>query len=324
MSPVHRVSATAALLVAVLIAPPPPAGAAVIQRVFGANQSEIGWASPGGGVHVYLAGTGIGSAFAPPEVFLGINADAVCHVQPFTSTRNRLHCIVSPEGLPPPDPQYDPAGRFVSHPLRILKGGKLAMCWHTGGINHACFLRFDLAGNPRLHQLLTPVVQSAGLLRMRGRGIDGGQIGAPGMIATLYRGNGQLVVGACGEKDCAPSNFGMETIGCFSRVDGSGDAVRDQNHVPATAFSNETHFGCKLDALAGGTNDLEAPAIRIQPVIADVLAALRAADGVRFARMSGSGATCFAIFRSHAEAVRAADAVSGQHPDWWVEASILS
>ncbi len=79
-----------------------------------------------------------------------------------------------------------------------------------------------------------------------------------------------------------------------------------------------------LDALAGGTNDLEAPAIRIQPVIADVLAALRAADGVRFARMSGSGATCFAIFRSHEEAVRAADAVSGQHPDWWVEASILS
>jgi len=62
-----------------------------------------------------------------------------------------------------------------------------------------------------------------------------------------------------------------------------------------------------LDALAGGTNDLEAPAIRVQPVIQVVLSALRAADGVRLARMSGSGATCFAIFSSDAEAKRAAD-----------------
>jgi 4-diphosphocytidyl-2-C-methyl-D-erythritol kinase len=79
-----------------------------------------------------------------------------------------------------------------------------------------------------------------------------------------------------------------------------------------------------LDVLAGGTNDLEAPAIRIQPVIADVLSALRAADGVRLARMSGSGATCFAIFGSDAEAKAAADAVRKAHPAWWVEASVLS
>ena len=35
-----------------------------------------------------------GSAFSPPSVFIGINADAECVVQPFTSTRNRLHCIM--------------------------------------------------------------------------------------------------------------------------------------------------------------------------------------------------------------------------------------
>jgi len=55
-----------------------------------------------------------------------------------------------------------------------------------------------------------------------------------------------------------------------------------------------------------------------------VLAALRATGGVRFARMSGSGATCFAIFSSHADAVQAAETIRAQHPDWWVEASILS
>lgn len=79
-----------------------------------------------------------------------------------------------------------------------------------------------------------------------------------------------------------------------------------------------------IDAVAGGTNDLEAPAIRVQPVIADVLAALRATSGVRLARMSGSGATCFAIFSSDSEARAAAAAIAAGHPTWWVEASVLS
>jgi len=79
-----------------------------------------------------------------------------------------------------------------------------------------------------------------------------------------------------------------------------------------------------LDALAGGINDLEAPAIRIQPVIKDVLSALHAVQGVRLARMSGSGATCFAIFSSDAEAQRAATVIRDGHPNWWVEASVLS
>lgn len=43
-------------------------------------------------------------------------------------------------------------------------------------------------------------------------------------------------------------------------------------------------------------NDLEGPAIVQQPVIADVLTWLRTLPGVRLARMSGSGATCFALF----------------------------
>lgn len=79
-----------------------------------------------------------------------------------------------------------------------------------------------------------------------------------------------------------------------------------------------------LDAIAGGTNDLEAPAIRIQPVIKDVLSALRAAEGVRLARMSGSGATCFAIFSNDADAQQAAGVIRAGHPNWWVEASVLS
>ena len=63
--------------------------------------------------------------------------------------------------------------------------------------------------------------------------------------------------------------------------------------------------------LAGWGNDLEAPAIALCPPIAQVLTALRAQPGCRLARMSGSGATCFALFDAPAEAEAAAWALSG-------------
>jgi 4-diphosphocytidyl-2-C-methyl-D-erythritol kinase len=77
-----------------------------------------------------------------------------------------------------------------------------------------------------------------------------------------------------------------------------------------------------LGMLADGTNDLEAPAIRIQPVIGEVLTALRA-TGARLSRMSGSGATCFAIFDTDADARKAAQAIQQNHPQWWVHAGTL-
>lgn len=76
--------------------------------------------------------------------------------------------------------------------------------------------------------------------------------------------------------------------------------------------------------LIGGTNDLEAPALKLQPVIGEVLAALRDTDGVRLARMSGSGATCFAIYDTAAQAKAAADGVARLQPGWWVHAGTLS
>ncbi len=71
-------------------------------------------------------------------------------------------------------------------------------------------------------------------------------------------------------------------------------------------------------------NDLEAPALRIEPVIGDVLGALRDSAGVKLARMSGSGATCFAIYGAPAEAHAAAERIRGDHPGWWVYAGTLS
>jgi 4-diphosphocytidyl-2-C-methyl-D-erythritol kinase len=79
-----------------------------------------------------------------------------------------------------------------------------------------------------------------------------------------------------------------------------------------------------VEALAAGTNDLEAPATRIQPVIGEVIAALNATNGAWLARMSGSGATCFAIYENTAEAGRAAEKLRLDHPGWWVHAGTLS
>jgi 4-diphosphocytidyl-2-C-methyl-D-erythritol kinase len=66
--------------------------------------------------------------------------------------------------------------------------------------------------------------------------------------------------------------------------------------------------------LAGCGNDLEAAAIGLCPPIAEVLAALRALPGCLLARMSGSGATCFALF---ADAAAAATAAAALPQAWW-------
>jgi 4-diphosphocytidyl-2-C-methyl-D-erythritol kinase len=71
--------------------------------------------------------------------------------------------------------------------------------------------------------------------------------------------------------------------------------------------------GTVREIALAGRNDLEAPAIGLCPVIADVLAALRATDPW-LARMSGSGATCFALYDSEDARDAAAARIS---PDWW-------
>ena len=63
-------------------------------------------------------------------------------------------------------------------------------------------------------------------------------------------------------------------------------------------------------------NDLQGPAIAAVPVIADVLDSLRALPGCHLARMSGSGATCFALFdKVDTDAVAE---LRHARPDWWV------
>ena len=101
---------------------------------------------------------------------------------------------------------------------------------------------------------------------------------------------------------------------------GAGDVLLQDRSWPETGAS----IAEWIEAFVEAGNDLEAPAARIQPVITEVLSALGESGGVKLVRMSGSGATCFAIFADDAAAQRAAEKIRRDHAVWWVHAGTLS
>lgn len=77
-----------------------------------------------------------------------------------------------------------------------------------------------------------------------------------------------------------------------------------------------------IDWLAHQRNDLEAPAVVLEPAIGEALAAMQA-SGARLTRMSGSGATVFGLFDSAPAAATAAGELGRNHGHWWVRAAVL-
>ena len=94
-------------------------------------------------------------------------------------------------------------------------------------------------------------------------------------------------------------------------------------HAAHPAIASDLAHGTLFSTLNKARNDLEDPAGVIAPVIVDVLAVLSAARGCKLARMSGSGATCFALFDDRHKARRAARTLVRDHRSWWVSATIL-
>lgn len=78
-----------------------------------------------------------------------------------------------------------------------------------------------------------------------------------------------------------------------------------------------------IDWLAAQRNDLEAPAVALEPAIGVALGEAARMPGVRLVRMSGSGATVFALFDSLEASTAAARGLSIARPDWWVRATTL-
>jgi len=128
--------------------------------------------------------------------------------------------------------------------------------------------------------------------------------------ATIPAGLGVLLVNP---------GAGVSTPSVFRQFARDGGFSEPLTHAPWPADDREAWFA----RLAACSNDLQAPAVALCPVIADVLAVIGCCADVRLHRMSGSGATCLGLFDNPDAAERARSAVSQAYPGWWCTAGTL-
>ena len=95
------------------------------------------------------------------------------------------------------------------------------------------------------------------------------------------------------------------------------------NRPPSRSMRCDADAAAILDFLASSRNDLEAAAVRIAPAIAVVRERLAQIPEAIATGMSGSGATCFALFGDRRSATIARRVLAAERPDWWVVATAI-
>jgi 4-diphosphocytidyl-2-C-methyl-D-erythritol kinase len=169
-------------------------------------------------------------------------------------------------------------------------------------------------------------------------GIGGGSADAAAMLRALARLRGVegdprlMTIAAALGSDVPACLFGRTAIGrgrgeTLEAIDGAAGmpvllvnplvpvATRDVFARWNGVDRGPLGEGALLQVAGEGRNDLEAPARAVAPVIGEVLAMLAAQPGATLVRMSGSGATCFALFDS--VDARTAAAIAMARPGWW-------
>jgi 4-diphosphocytidyl-2-C-methyl-D-erythritol kinase len=174
-----------------------------------------------------------------------------------------------------------------------------ALAWRNGlGLDDARLRAAAAAAGSDVPVCLEPRLRT-----MRGRGeIVGPPLGWPPLFAVL-----------------ANPGISAPTARVFASL---GLARGETMSAPAAAPDASDPAGIAA-ALAAGRNDLEQAARAIAPQIGEALAALARSPGAKRARMSGSGATCFALFDNRRAAVLAAQSLAVRKPGWWVRATLL-
>lgn len=98
----------------------------------------------------------------------------------------------------------------------------------------------------------------------------------------------------------------------------------DENPLDDNGCENNfSSAGVLLKHISRIGNDLQRPAIKLAPVIGDVISALSQEEGCGAVQMSGSGSTCFGVFANAGHAARARDRLQAAHPDWWIVSTSL-
>jgi 4-diphosphocytidyl-2-C-methyl-D-erythritol kinase len=138
----------------------------------------------------------------------------------------------------------------------------------------------------------------------------------------VMRGIGD-VLSAPLERPALPAVLVNPGVAVATKAVFAGWTARPTQSPNLAALTKQASVVQLLQWLDEQSNDLEDSASALAPIIAAVLAALRALPGCRLARMSGSGSTCFALFAAASEAQGAAEILAGKYPAWWVCATIL-
>jgi 4-diphosphocytidyl-2-C-methyl-D-erythritol kinase len=113
----------------------------------------------------------------------------------------------------------------------------------------------------------------------------------------------------------------VETRAVFAQM---GLARGEENSAsprptPYDLTNRDALFACLRD----GRNHMQDAALKLAPAIGETLEALSRSRTAFATRMSGSGATCFALFHDRHAAARAAAEIAAARPDWWVRATML-
>ncbi|RED51266.1 4-(cytidine 5'-diphospho)-2-C-methyl-D-erythritol kinase [Aestuariispira insulae] len=113
----------------------------------------------------------------------------------------------------------------------------------------------------------------------------------------------------------ANPGIGLSTPAVFKARTSS---FSDNARLTPGELATRTDF---INALSTRNNDLSEPAVSLVPEVGDLLVALGRTDHCLLARMSGSGATCFALYEDQAAAEKAAESLGNAWPDLWLQAS---
>ncbi|MDA0902651.1 MAG: 4-(cytidine 5'-diphospho)-2-C-methyl-D-erythritol kinase [Proteobacteria bacterium] len=92
------------------------------------------------------------------------------------------------------------------------------------------------------------------------------------------------------------------------------EKYRQENHYQAQEINSDQ----LIDLIAQRQNHLQKPAIELVPQINDILSALSQQQGCAIARMSGSGATCFALFTKEEQLKKSQEALKTQFPNFFI------